>query len=313
MTTTHHPVRPFVLLALASLLSSVTLASSAWAVVVFPKNGEPVMGFLVHEDEVSIKVEQVLPNGTRQLREFLRSEIDNLYITVSTRRLESLTVTEPKAYRDYAEELREKRQDPEARAAAIRLYVIAAYLEPEELGRSCLLGLIELARSEQEERKFRAMAYLLDPKHDERVLQRQNPVATSPARATSKSKPELLAAIRSLRQGNYQAAARALARPQVQAALAPYQAVISLEELQKASRTANVPLTTLTNLLTLELSLMPGTSRVLRPRSQATTPSWRHGIQRDGLSPVPSLTLETLTEFDPRQAEYRDGKWTGPQ
>ena len=31
-----------------------------------------------------------------------------------------------------------------------------------------------------------------------------------------------------------------------------------------------------------------------------------------GLAPLPSLDLETLTEFDPRKCVFRDGKWTEP-
>jgi len=46
------------------------------------------------------------------------------------------------------------------------LYLIAAYRNPQELGRSSLLGMTALARTPAEERRFRAMTYLLGDDHD---------------------------------------------------------------------------------------------------------------------------------------------------
>jgi hypothetical protein len=41
----------------------------------------------------------------------------------------------------------------------------------------------------------------------------------------------------------------------------------------------------------------------------AATLAWSRELQAEGGKAVPSLGLETLTEFDPRKCRYRDGKW----
>ena len=74
-----------------------------------------------------------LPDGEFRVREIKRSDIDDVIFPVSSERLEQLDPGDPKAYRDYAEELAEKCEDPDARATAIRLYVLAAYLGSDVL------------------------------------------------------------------------------------------------------------------------------------------------------------------------------------
>ena len=36
---------------------------------------------------------------------------------------------------------------------------------------------------------------------------------------------------------------------------------------------------------------------------------WSRAWQLGDVSPAPDLTLQTLTEFDPRQCRYRHGRW----
>jgi hypothetical protein len=40
--------------------------------------------------------------------------------------------------------------------------------------------------------------------------------------------------------------------------------------------------------------------------------SWSAISKSHGLSALPSLALESLTEFDPRACLFRDGKWVRP-
>src|SRR5205085_4813507 len=104
----------------------------------------------------------------------------------------------------YAEELRARRRDPEARDMALRLYLISASLDREHLGRAGLLGMISLARSPDEERKFRAALHLIDPRAPLAVH-----AAAAPAGDTA-APQELLRALRLLRTGKG-TTARALA------------------------------------------------------------------------------------------------------
>ena len=101
---------------------------------------------------------------------------------MSEERLAELVRSNPDAYREYAEELAEKRKDPDAQQTSIRLFQMAAVLDPQRLGRSCLLGMVPLARDAAEQRRFRAMAYLLDPDHDPALLQASEQTAARSSR-----------------------------------------------------------------------------------------------------------------------------------
>src|SRR5262249_5895515 len=109
-------------------------------------------------------------DGTLVDKTIAKSEVDLIHRPVAAERLTALSPERPKEYRDYAEELADKKVDPEARETGLRLYAIAANLDPANLGRSSLLGMTALAASVEEERQYRALAFLLDPEHDRGVL-----------------------------------------------------------------------------------------------------------------------------------------------
>src|SRR5690349_1880037 len=138
-----------------ALLAWTLLVCPAQAVVVLPKGAkQPIMGYLVRQDDRNIVVREELPGGKSRESSFAKKDLDELIITVSPERLAALDPSKPPDYREYAEELAEKQRDPEARDAAIRLYAIAAARGDDNLRHSALLGLIALARNAEEERRF---------------------------------------------------------------------------------------------------------------------------------------------------------------
>ncbi len=295
------------------VLLTIVLAMAAArceAVVVYDKRfpDEPIMGFLVRDTDTSLVVRQVLVNGKETTRTFSKSDVDFI-LTVDRMRLGELNPAEPKDYRDYAEELSEKRQDPEARATAIRLYLIAAHLDGNALGRSSLLGMVNLARSANEEAKFRAMAYLLDPEHDERVLKRPDPVKSRPTTLNDKSRLALLNTLRYLRQGYIASARRAFEQSETREAISFFGEIITEKEINAAIRPGRLPQTMLKKFLLIELSLLPNSGDIAPPMVDDRTASWLDAIDRDGKAPVPILTLETLSEFKPTQCVFREGRW----
>lgn len=274
---------------------------------------EPLHVRTIREDERNLVVGIPQADGTFQQRVFARVEVDEVIRTVKPERLEALSPDNATAYRDYAEELAEKRVDPDARDAAVRLYVIAAYLDPEKLGRSSLLGLTALARTPAEERKYRAMVYLLDPKHDRSVLKR--PAEAGAAGVAGESREKLLSMIRYLRRGNRRIAERMAERSDAEALFARYGGEVSHEEFLDVCRSSEgLSPGTLAKLLRLEIRLSGGPPIADGDTSSAADkrPSWSAAIAAGNTDPVPSLTLETLTEFDPRNCVYRDGKWVAP-
>src|SRR5262245_52510547 len=196
------------------------------AVVVLPKGSkQPIMGYLVRQDERAIVIRQDLPDGKSRESSFAKKDLDELIITVSPERLAALDPNKLQAYREYAEELAEKQRDPEARDAAVRLYAIVAARGDGNLRHSALLGLISLARNADEERLFRAAAYLFDPDHDPTVLAGSAAIADS---------------------------------------------------------------------------------------AGAIETSWSESLSKRGPAPLPAISLERLTEFDPAACVYRGGKWIRP-
>jgi hypothetical protein len=59
----------------------------------------------------------------------------------------------------------------------------------------------------------------------------------------------------------------------------------------------------------LELEWLSGAD----PATKATPPArppWSRTVQLEQTAPARELTLETLTEFNPRQNRYQEGRWT---
>ncbi len=295
-----------------SLLVFAAQASPVWGVIIFEKGkDQPIIGYLERQDDNLVVVRQLLPNGQTQLRELPRSEIDDILIAVSDERLQTLSPDKPAAYRDYAEELAEKRKDPDARATGLRLYLLAAHLDPEKLGRSSLLGMAGLARSPAEERRFRAMAYLLDPNHDRNLLQDSAKNAGPEGSEDDEGNGVLLKAMRSFRRGKRATAITMASRPVAQKAFARFSEVLTLEEL-KAVKKKEVPPDILRKVLALELILASGETAT-RDEDPDDMAPWSRIVEREGTGPVPSLSLESLTEFDPRECVFSDGKWGRPK
>ena len=165
---------------IAASIAAALFGRPVHAVVVLPKGAkQPIMGYLVRQDERTIVIRHDLPDGKSRESSFAKKDLDELIITVSPERLTALDPKNLNDYREYAEELAEKQRDPEARDTAIRLYAIVAARGDGKLRHSALLGLVSLARNADEERLFRAAAYMFDPDHDPSVL------AGSPAIADS--------------------------------------------------------------------------------------------------------------------------------
>ena len=336
-------------------------AQPAAAVILYLKDqAQPIRGYFVRENEQVVVLQELLPNGTTAERSVPRSQIEDLIQSVSEERLAALRPENPDGYREYAEELSEKRKDPDAQRTGIRLYHMAAVLEPQRLGRSCLLGMVPLAQDAAEQRRFRAMAYLLDPDHDPALLQATEPAATRSTELDAKQAEFLLKALRALRQGKRKEALTQARRSKLKDRLPLLTDTITYEEFEQAcdpicphctrgrqpcpacggsrsvagsgpSRVAcstcgasgevvcavcrgnskSNPLSPslLKRILALELEWLPGAddTTVATPPAR---PPWSRTVQLEQTAPPRELTLETLTEFNPRQNRYQEGRWT---
>lgn len=303
--------RTLSLLVVAGILIPPALAE---AVIVIEKGKEePVRGYLVSADGTRVIVDVLQPDGTTRQRIIPRVGIDEVLEAVSAERLESLRRDKPQEYRDYAEELAGKTSDPDAQRTALRLYLIAAYLDPEKLGYSSLLGMVALARTPAEERTFRALAYILDRDHNPSVLKqpRENatPTTGEGVKITDEQKKILRPWLRALREGRTNEARGIASRPAVQAALPTLAAVLLPADLQGLRQGETLPSPVLAKVLAAELLLDGETKPATAPPISRRKSGWAELGTPQAPGPVPTLTLEGITEFQPRECQFRAGKW----
>ncbi len=291
----------------ATLACALAFAAPAQGAMVLKRGStQPILGHVVRQDEQSVVIREELPGGQSRETVIPRGEIEELIVTVDPQRLAALEPSQPAAYREYAEELAEKRRDPEAYGAARRLYAIAAVRGDGALRKSALLGLISLARAPDEERKFRAAAFLHDPQHDAALLTRP----AAPAAAEASPLPsELLAAVRLIRQGRGSEAKALLDLPHIRRAASQLAEIIEPAELIAAATAGALSDQQLAQLLCAELAL-EGAGRPAAPSN--TQVRWSESVKSGNLAAVPPVKLEQLTEFDPAECVFRDGKWQRP-
>jgi hypothetical protein len=211
----------------------------AWAVVVFETGRkEPIRGFLIEQDAQKVVIDEVTSQGKLKRREIPRSSVSDLIISVDAQRLSALRHDRPQDYRDYAEELAAKKIDPEAQQMSLRLFHIAAYLDPAKLGRGALRAMANIARDAREERKFRALAYLLDDEHDRSVLVAPSGPPADGGAAKGKvpedATPALLAALRFLRRERRADALRIVERPGMREQFSRMDGAFTYEEFVQA-------------------------------------------------------------------------------
>lgn len=302
-----------VMLVLVGLTASGTQLAAVRpvnAIVIYKKgSNKPIAGPVVRQNGNEVVVREETPTGVRDVI-VPRSEIEDLIETVSPERLAELDPSRPQEYREYAEELAEKKLDPEARQMAVRLFQIAAWLDPAKTGHGALLGLVAIARPGEEEARYRAAAYLFDPRHNKALLGQE----TAPAKAAKEADPvqALLEALRQLRRGRDQQARAALAPPVVSEELAAYPAILTREEFLAASTARELSDEQLRKVLDLELTLDSRLRGGADKLAETTLTSWNDAIRTGNLSPLPALQFDKLTGFDPRECVFRQGKWQRP-
>jgi hypothetical protein len=346
-------------LVLAVGLFCATLPTSA--ILIESKDGK-VGGYVEDDDGTKLVIRVRTPDGREKRERFEHAKITILH-RLDVKRLEGLSRDNPKAYRDYAEELARHKDDPEARDTAMRLYLIAAKLAPEKFGSSSLLGMSALA-SPAEARKCRAMAFLLDPKADAGVLKDQAAKPVQPAKFPAGALGEFTRALQHYRAGRIQAAMDTAKHEGVEKVFSMTPEKIDQKTFLgwcndascKTCKPDGTVACTACKGSGVILNMFgqyercptcSGKKKVICPdcggthvrdplpddalrvvlrselwaldqqgagddagRKDATeAKGWSAVLQSRRLSPVLPLSLETITDFDPRKCRYRNGKW----
>lgn len=305
-------IRTLLVVATAAFTASASSPAAGVTIVIKGKD-EPIHGYLVSESASEVVVREVSVNGTRVVKIPL-SRVEFINRPVDDDRLSGLQPDRPEQYRQYAEELSEQRADPEARELATRLFLIAAHRQPDRLGRSCLLGMSNLATTVEQRDRCRALAYLLDPEHDRSLLE-PRPVAVAKVSDATRANDEnaLESIVDKILRGRYARAADVAKRHEVQRMLAPYPRLLTPTELELILATpTNVELSPQLRARVLRLHhemivrKTPGGMSLTRDSGR----KWSVALLNpDNQQPVRPLTLDTISPYDPDLSVYRDGEW----
>lgn len=343
------------------IAAALLFALAAPAVAIEFENGiNVVRGFVVKDDgkKLSVRIE-----GKAAPDDYDKAKIKIIF-QPDYARLEKLSPENPKAYRDYADELARRQSDPESQYFALRLYLIAAHLDPEKLGRSSLLGMSAIAKSPGKARKYRAMAYLLDPKTDAALLKKDGPPPFGKGKDAKDADNALRSfqqALRLFRTGHLKDARQFATQPGVDkffdaapGMLEPkaFLQVCDQAECSTCKTTKHVRCPdcegkkTAFNFGNEKCFTCAGSGQILcrscdgtgaspsvienhlpiilrtelwaaelftgEPSDLPVPGGWGATYQSRQMNPVPVLSLETITEFDPRQCLFRDYAWKTP-
>jgi hypothetical protein len=339
---------------------------SAWAVLIETEKKVRIGGYLVSEDAQKIVVRTKTADGKDKLNVFDATKTKILH-KVDLARLEKLGKDKPKAYHDYAKELAKEKADPEAMDLAFRLYVIAAYLDAPNLGKSSLLNMSALATQPADVRKYRAMAFLLDAKGDRTLLKADTAKPVVETILKAKVPPTALTrfqkALERYRTGDI---VKAKSDANEKGA-ADYFAKAGLDKQKFLKACDEVPCTKCKKTGTMACATCGGKGKIadpmdpfggfrlcstcngkgkqkctgcdggglnpfpedylkavlraevwaveqivtMEPLAKKSSGSWNNALN-DQQTRIPLLALETITEYNPRQCVFRNGKWGVP-
>jgi hypothetical protein len=354
-------MRRLLLLACAGvwLLIGVT---PAWSILIETTNKRRVAGYVV--SNIGGKLVLKVPIGAGKFKEETHEKGKyTIKHQLDRDRLEKLSRDNPAAYREYAEDLAKQTADPEAIDTAMRLFVIAAHLEPAKQGRGCLLAMSALAATPAEARKYRAMAFLLDGKTDRSLLEGDGKAQAKIPAAAWQSFQQAMRKFRSgdIIQAREQAKAKDLA-----SCFNAVPDMMDRDTFIQACTDAICPKCKYTNRNNFRCATCGGTGKdpfnsfqacptckgkkvvrcsacdgsgVNRTRldehvdatvraelaalnrlvpaapsaaKHGESGSWASALSNPQLTPLPAMTLETITDYDARKCVYRNGTWVAP-
>jgi hypothetical protein len=307
--------RPF-LLGLALGWFGLSSPARAILLVETTPGSVPVGGYLVSEDGKKLKIKTLVEGGREKFTEYELSKIKIIH-RVDNSRLEKLNKDDPKGYFEYATELADRKlaADPEARDLARRLFLIAAYLDKRQFGNEALLNMGSLASTPGEARRCRALASLFDTRDGAKPL-KPEPLSKVPTGALQ----DFQKALQLYRTGD-------IANARKRANQKDMDLVFSMApgKMDKAtflqwcidadgpSGSQSLSEDRLRMVLQAELWVLEQLSRGdTGDKTSAGETKWSSILQSRQVGSVPVLSLETVSEFDPRKCLYREGKWVVP-
>ncbi len=235
------------------------------------------------------------------------TDVARVVITIDQERLTQLGPTNPMEYLEMGDELA-LAPDPAAKYLAIRLYVLAAAHTQGSTRIRAVRSILPLARNvEEKDRCQLLLAMWGDTTVDAEALPQQS--ARQPREGTlgQGTLDDLRELLELLRRENFEAARIEMAtKPQLQERVNEFAPQFSWSKLQQWSAQSS--------LLTIDLYQILSWQRAIEIRAGDSKRAefdddWSHAAKQPWRPRALVPRLETLTEFDPRATQFRDGQW----
>ncbi|MGF1578780.1 MAG: hypothetical protein ACFCD0_05400 [Gemmataceae bacterium] len=339
-------MRPFVRPLLVFVLV-ILVPLPAWSIILEFNDGTKVKGHYVSSSQTEITIRF---DGSTRTKTYLRRHV-KVTQAVDPMRLSRLTPKRLIQYYEYANELYIQRSDPDARDTALRLFLICAYKNPDGYGEFAFRRMEKLARSPQEVRAFRAVAYAFS-RGEHKVLLQKVPQQ----KASDEAQENLVKALRYLRRGKAKLAlehgqkAGVLEAFQQHSGLMSYDQFLKLcEGCQECGCTSGQQKCTLCKgpglaacvdckgkgwhickdchgyprrttltakqrrmILEIELAHASAKTGAIANKDWKTEP-WSVLVGNGKLGTTRVLSVRHVTEFDPAKCVYRGGQWVKPE
>ncbi len=300
------------------LLTSAALPDSGEADVVV-RRGEPrpLVCRIEQQSTDRLVVRVTDPDGSSRRVEIPTGEILLVVPAYDPATLERLEPGRWEGYREAAEEAASRRVDPEATALAIRLQLIVAYHGDATARAGAFAALFDLARSSDEERRFRALAFRILPDADPALLVPPRPTAPGPL--TDADRDLLMLTVRLLRDDRGEEAMTLIRRADFPEIYSRVASILPLQQLERYASEVRPSRGRRDDLLRLELGLLGTYALSGSPAPVTSAPQPRRRSEavwsRPLAEPSPpwvDVDWTDVTEFDPRDCLFRDGAWRRP-
>ncbi len=274
----------------------------------------PIHGRIVQITTDSIVFESVEKPGTSET--ILRSAIRTWHRSIDPDRLESLHPESPGSYLEYAEELAGLRFDAASMKLSRQLAIIALHLDIEKYGigdasftvaiRSLTL-LLEIGKDDAEKQRLVRLGIASGlVNHAIDAGPHENDSGPGPSVPDQGEARFLLEHLRNIRRGEFQSAANEQAMARLSSATVDWQFLMTSSELQDCESATNLSAAQMLRLVRLENSIAEYLESGRQPDIDQ---GWATSSRLPAISVPDTITTRNVTEFDPLQCLWRNGKW----
>ena len=291
----------FIILLFAFFIVSFQDVSNA-DVVWLVGEEKPFYGIVESSDASAISFRRTTDGTTYELVSLDRKSVESIVTNFDSLRLASLLPEDWQSWIEYSEELISQKQDPVARNLAMRLLVIVIGNSSDVNQRDAALAdLISLARNADELKRLTQLRYL-----ETGVRQSIQAEASTVSLLSSSDRMAAIEVVQAIRNGKD--VSSPIRDAKLKQTVDSFADVCSWEELVQISKSNRIGDQQLRQLVALEYQLR--TNDAARSSEDAAKVSWHLLANRTEKSSISFPTIENVTEFNPNETRFVDGKWS---